>query len=358
MANGKRDDQAEELLPLTDEDRAELGEQDVSATPAEAPAPAEAAGEAAPEVKAEVPAEPAAEAGPKEPAAPAEPETAEQLRERLAKRDREIREMRRRHAREREELRVAAERAEFARQVAAAATPPPAAAPPLAGIPVELGPDGQYRIDAEQLRQAIARTQAPQPVAAAAPPAYRQPAASREVQERAAQYDGWRSQLMTEAPDPGAARSAIEALEEAYTWLDQRTVQAVREAGYMPRNLGELMDFLEGEGVAAEFAAKHPGIEIDELVEAPNDYYKMRRTLSRYMGRASAGAPAPAAAAPSGPSPAKVVAMGDRPRPMALKGRVAPLETKLQRAGNLTAKDVLRMSDDEFREMEDLAKSM
>lgn len=339
MMAGHGDEKAEELVPLTDEERAELGEGEAGA-PAE---PAAGAGEPA-----EKPAEgePAPEPAKAEAPAPAA-ETAEQLRERLVRREREIREDRRRFARERDRLSAALDAAERR-----AAAPPPAPAAPMAGIPLELGADGQYRIDAESLREALARTL---PAPAAQPAAA--PGAAREAQDRAAAYDGWRAQILNEAPDPGSARSAIEALETAYTWLDQRTVQAVREAGYMPRNLGELMEFLESEGVAREFAEQHPGIELDELVEAPNDLYHMRRTLSRYMARAAA-APVGEPARASGPSPAKVAAMGERPRPMALKGRAAPLETRLQRAGSLTAKEVLRMGDEEFRELEELAKSM
>jgi len=345
-------EKTEELVPLTDAERAELAGGESGAPADSGAAPAEQAPAASAEAQPAAGEAPAAAQGAEPPPAAPAPETAEQLRERLARREREIREDRRRFARERDRLAAALEAAE--RRAAASPAPAAAAPAPLPGIPVELGADGQYRIDAESLRQALARTHAAQAQAQAPAPG---PSPAREVQDRAAQYDGWRAQILNEAPDPGAARTAIEALEAAYTWLDQRTVQAVREAGYMPRGVGELMNFLESEGVAREFAEKYPGIEIDELVEAPSDAYHMRRTLSRYMARASS-APAAEPARSSGPSPAAFAAMGQRPRPMAMKGRAAPIETTLQRAGSLTAKEVLRMGDEEFRELEELAKSM
>lgn len=185
-------------------------------------------------------------------------------------------------------------------------------------------------------------------------------------QQFATQYSAMRQEYLSGVPEPerAAAGSAIDSLEEAYTWLDAKLGEVAKNypAGWRLGSIGELRKTMDVEGITPEFEKRYPGVIVEEMMFGASDPYLFGKTVRSYMNhreKESGGDDAARQAERERQEDSRrTIALGQRPRSMTRRGTGARAGKKTaEEFANVSAEDLFTMSDEEFREMEAAAKA-
>lgn len=233
------------------------------------------------------------------------------------------------------------------------------------GIPVIIGDDGTYQVDREAMTGFL------KSLGGGAPPARAPEPVDPAADPRNRAFETLRSALITESSDPVATGQAVDELRDALFWMNRRMTQAgpqLENQVQMGRGYETVYEVLDKSGIKDEFERAYHGLDPMDLIEVGMtlEPFKAKRLVRRYMGlKGSTPGPEPPPVIPAAPEgspqgPGEEVGQPGqldqrRPPPMAGRGVVESPAPNLAKYANLTADDVLGLSDEEFKEMERLA---